>query len=385
MYSRFDEHHRVGLWEPDVVYVRGDGANLYDDEGRRYLDFLAGIAVASVGHGNARLAEAVARQAEKLIVCPQNLGNDTRAAFTSKLFEFIRPPLQRVFLSNSGAEANEAALKWARMATGRRRFVAMKRGFSGRTMGVLPLTFEPTYREPYAPHTVEVEFVTLNDADELRRAVTPDVAAVMLEPIQGESGINPATDDYLRLARELTTEAGAMLVFDEIQTGVGRTGTFLASERSGVSADIVTLAKGLAGGVPIGATLMTDEVARSMPKGGHGTTFGGNPLAAAAGLAVLEEIEERGLMARAVTLGSRLVDGLTALRSERVREVRGRGLMVGVELKEKAAPVIASLRQAGLLTISGGPNVIRLLPPLVITEADVDEAVGLFAEVLGAS
>src|SRR5690606_37350745 len=208
-----------------------------------------------------------------------------------------------------------------------------------------------------------VEFVALNAADELRRAVTDDVAAVLLEPIQGESGINPATDDYLRLARELTTEAGALLIFDEIQAGVGRTGTFLASEPSGVSADIVTLAKGLAGGVPIGATLMTDEVARTMPKGGHGTTFGGNPLAAAAGLAVLNEIEERGLMANAVAMGARLVDGLTALGSERIREVRGRGLMVGVELKEKAAPVIAALRHAGLLTISGGANVIRLLPP----------------------
>lgn len=385
MYSRFDEDHRAGLWEPDVVYVSGDGANLYDDEGRRYLDFLAGIAVASVGHGNVRLAAALARQAEKLIVCPQNLGNDTRAAFTARLFEYVKPPLQRVFLSNSGAEANEAALKWARMATGRRRFVAMKRGFSGRTMGVLPLTYEPAYREPYAPHTVEVEFVTLNDADELRRAVTDDVAAVLLEPIQGESGINPATDDFLRLAREVTSAAGALLVFDEIQSGVGRTGTFLASEPSGVSADIVTLAKGLAGGVPIGATLMTDAVAKTMPKGGHGTTFGGNPLAAAAGLAVLEEIESRGLMANAVTLGARLVDGLKALRSDRIREVRGRGLMIGVELKERAAPVIAALRHAGLLTIAGGPNVIRLLPPLVITEADVDEAVSLFAEVLGAS
>lgn len=385
MYSRFDEDHRAGLWEPDVVYVSGDGANLYDDEGRRYLDFLAGIAVASVGHGNVRLAAALARQAEKLIVCPQNLGNDTRAAFTARLFEYVKPPLQRVFLSNSGAEANEAALKWARMATGRRRFVAMKRGFSGRTMGVLPLTYEPAYREPYAPHTVEVEFVTLNDADQLRRAVTDDVAAVLLEPIQGESGINPATDDFLRLAREVTSAAGALLVFDEIQSGVGRTGTFLASEPSGVSADIVTLAKGLAGGVPIGATLMTDAVAKTMPKGGHGTTFGGNPLAAAAGLAVLEEIESRGLMANAVTLGARLVDGLKALRSDRIREVRGRGLMIGVELKEKAAPVIAALRHAGLLTIAGGPNVIRLLPPMVITEADVDEAVSLFAEVLGAS
>jgi len=379
-----DERHRSGLFDPDVVFVRGDGANLYDADGRRYLDFMAGIAVASVGHANPRLAAALAEQAQRLIVCPQNLGNDTRTALSDALFEYVRPPLQRVFYSNSGTEANEAALKWARVATGRRRFVAMKRGFSGRTMGVLPLTWEPAYREPYAPHTVEVEFVTLNDADELRRAVTDDVAAVLLEPIQGESGINPATDEYLALARRLTRDAGALLVFDEIQTGVGRTGTFLASEPSGVTPDIVTLAKGLAGGVPIGATLMTEEVARSMPRGGHGTTFGGNPLAAAAGLAVLTEIRERDLMANAARMGARLVAGLQAIGSDRVRHVRGRGLMVGVELKEKVAPFIGALRTAGLLTISGGPNVVRLLPPLIVGEGDVDEAVGLFAEVLAA-
>ena len=380
-----DERHRSGLFDPDVVFVSGEGANLYDADGRRYLDFMAGIAVASVGHGNARLADAVAEQARRLIVCPQNLGNDTRTAFTDTLFEFIKPPLQRVFYSNSGAEANEAALKWARAATGRSRFVSMKRGFSGRTMGVLPLTWEPAYREPFAPHTVEVEFVTLNDADALRRAVNEDTAAVLLEPIQGESGINPASDDYLNLARELTSAAGALLVLDEIQTGVGRTGTFLASEPSGVEPDIVTLAKGLAGGVPIGATVMTEAVARAMPRGGHGTTFGGNPLAAAAGLAVLSEIRERGLMANAKLMGERLVAGLTAIGSDRVRHVRGRGLMVGVELREKAAPVIAALRAAGLLTISGGPNVVRLLPPLTVGEAEINEATRLFAEVLTAS
>lgn len=377
-----DAVHRSGLFEPDVVFVSGEGARLYDADGRRYLDFMAGIAVASIGHGNPRLAAAVAEQASRLIVCPQNLGNDTRTRFVDVLFELVQPPLARVFLSNSGTEANEAALKWARMATGRRRFVAMTRGFSGRTMGVLPLTWEPHYREPYAPHTVEVEFVTLNDVDGLVRAVTKDVAAVLLESIQGESGINPASDEFLRAAREATTAAGALLVFDEIQTGVGRTGTFLASEPSGVSPDIVTLAKGLAGGVPIGATLMTNEVAAAMPKGGHGTTFGGNPLAAAAGLAVLTELRERNLMANASALGERLVAGVLALGSERVRDVRGRGLMVGVELREKVAPVIAQLRRAGLLTIAGGPNVIRLLPPLVIGEAEVDEAVGILGDVL---
>ena len=379
---RRDAVHRSGLWEPDAVFVRGDGAVLYDADGRAYLDFMAGIAVASVGHANERLAAAVAEQARRLIVCPQNLGNDTRTAFVDALFRFVQPPLERVFLANSGAEANEAALKWARAATGRRRFVAAKRGFSGRTMGVLPLTWEPSYREPFEPFGVQVDFVRYDDVDELEAAVTDETAAVLLEPIQGESGIHVASDAYLRRARDVTRERGALLILDEIQSGVGRTGMFLASEHAGVSADVVTLAKGLAGGVPIGAVLMTAEVAATMPKGGHGTTFGGNPLAAAAGLAVLQEIDERDLMARAAELGERLMQGLRALASERVREVRGRGLMVGVELKEKAAPVIRALKDEGVLTIAGGPTVIRLLPPLVVTPEQIDGVVARIGTVL---
>jgi LysW-gamma-L-lysine/LysW-L-ornithine aminotransferase len=377
-----DAVHRSGLWEPDVVYVRGDGALLYDAEGREYIDCMAGIAVASVGHANPRLARAVAEQAERLIVCPQNLGNDTRTAFVDRLFEHVRPPLQRVFFCNSGSEANEAALKWARAATGRRRFVAAKRGFSGRTLGVLPMTWEPKYREPFGPYGMEVTFVRYNDADELRAVVDESVAAVLLEPVQGEGGIHPAEPGYLEAAREVSADVGAMLVFDEIQCGVGRTGTFLASEAYGVAPDMVTLAKGLAGGVPIGALLMTESVAAGMPRGGHGSTFGGNPLASAAGLAVLDEIDERALMPRARSLGDRLMAGLRDVGGERVREVRGRGLMIGMELKEKAAPVIAALRRAGVLTIAGGATVIRFLPPLVIDEGQVDAVIGRVADVL---
>ena len=377
-----DAEHRSGLWEPDSVFVRGDGAVLVDADGREYLDCMAGIAVASVGHANARLARAVAEQAQRLIVCPQNLGNDTRTAFVDRLFTHVRPPLNRVFLCNSGSEANEAALKWARAATGRSRFVAAKRGFSGRTLGVLPMTWEPKYREPFGPFGMDVTFVRYNDVDELRAAVTEDVAAVLLEPVQGEGGIHPAEPAYLQAAREATAAVGAMLVFDEIQCGVGRTGTFLASEAYGVSPDMATLAKGLAGGVPIGALLMTDAVAASMPKGGHGTTFGGNPLASAAGLAVLEEIEERDLMEHARRMGERLMEGLRRAGGDRVREVRGRGLMIGLELKEKAAPVIAALKREGVLTIAGGATVVRFLPPLVISEAQVDEVVASAARAL---
>ena len=370
-----DAKHRSMLWEPDVVFVSGDGVRLLDAEGNEYLDCMAGIAVASLGHGNQRLADALAEQARKLIVAPQNVGNDTRTKFVSKLFEFVKPPLERVFLSNSGAEANEAALKWARAATGRTRFVALRNGFSGRSGGVLPLTWEPKYREPFAPYANEVEFVTLGDEAALQSAVDDRTAAVLLEPIQGESGIRPVPESFLKLARSLTREKGALLIFDEIQTGVGRTGTFLASEPSGVQPDMVTLAKGLGSGVPIGATLMTTEVAAAMPKGGHGTTFGGNPLAAAAGLVVLQEIEERKLLENATAMGQRLMDGLRAVGGSVVKEVRGRGLLIGVETAVPAGPVIAALRDAGVLTIAGGGETIRFLPPLIISAEEVDEVV----------
>lgn len=374
--------HAPGLWSPDVVFVRGEGARLFDADGRRYLDGMAGIAVASVGHGNARLADAIAAQARRLIVCPQNLGNDVRTAFVDKLFEHLPAPLSRVFLANSGAEVNEAALKWARAATGRRRVVAAKRGFAGRTLGALAMTWEAKYREPFEPLAVPVDYVRYDDLGELEAAVGDDTAMIWLEPVQGEGGVHPASAAYLRRARELADERGALLAFDEIQCGVGRTGRFLASEHAGVVPDLVTLAKGLAGGVPIGALVMTDAVAGAMPAGGHGTTFGGNPLAAAAGLAVLEEIEARDLMAHAERMGRRFREGIEALGSPRVREIRGLGLMLGVELKEKVAPVIAALRDEGLLLINAGASVIRFVPPLIITGDEVDEAVAAFGRVL---
>ncbi len=370
-----DAKHRSGLWEPDVVFVRGDGVLLYDADGNEYLDCMAGIAVASLGHGNERLADALAAQARKLNVAPQNIGNDTRTRFVTKLFEFIQPPLRRVFLSSSGAEANEAALKWARAATGRSRFVALRHGFSGRSGGVLPLTWEPAYREPFAPFGSEVQFLDVGDEAQAQAAINDNTAAVLLEPIQGESGIRPVPEQYLQLLRRLTQEAGALLIFDEIQTGVGRTGTFLASQATGVTADIVTLAKGLGNGFPIGATLMTSEVAAAMPKGGHGSTFGGNPLAAAAGLVVLQEIQERGLMANAEKMGERLMAGLREAGAGVVKEVRGRGLLIGVETSVPVGPVISALRAAGVLTIAGGGNTIRYLPPLIIQAEEVDEVV----------
>ena len=377
-----EARHSSGLWQPDLVLERGQGALIWDTDGNEYIDCLAGIAVASVGHGNARLAAAISEQAGRLVAFAQNIATEPRVAFTEKLFEFLPDTLNRVFLTNSGSEANEAALKWARVATGRTRFVAAVRGFSGRTLGSLALTWEKKYREPFQPLPYEPDFIPYNDIDRLDRAVTEETAGVFLEPIQGEGGIRPADKAFLESARQLTKERGALFIVDEIQTGVGRTGRFLAGDHYGIKGDMVTLAKGLGGGMPIGALVMTDDVAAAMPKGGHGTTFGGNALACAAGLAVLTEIEQRELMRHAGEVGAHFKSRLKALGSPLIREVRGMGLMLGVELKGKAAPYIKGLREHGVLTINAGSNVIRFVPPLVITREQVDEVVARFGRVL---
>ena len=381
-----DDQHNAGLWHPDIVFTHGDGVYIYDADGNRYLDCLAGIAVASVGHANERLTKAIAEQAGRLIICSQAHGNDKRAEFYEKLFAFIPEwtGLQRVFMANSGSEANEAALKWARAATGRPRFVSAKRGFSGRTLGVLALTWEKKYREPFEPLKYDNDFIKYNSVEELEAAVTEETAAVFLEPVQGEGGMYPAEAEFLEAARRICDERGALLILDEVQSGVGRTGKFLALEHYNVRPDMVTLAKGLGGGFPIGALLMSDEVAQKMPKGGHGTTFGGNALASAAAVAVLDEIKERGLLGHVGEVGTYFQDKLRALNSDKIREVRGKGLMIGVEMKEKVAPYIDALRDRGVMTINAGATVIRFVPPLIITKEQVDEVVRTLGEVLEA-
>ncbi|HZJ10358.1 MAG TPA: aminotransferase class III-fold pyridoxal phosphate-dependent enzyme [Trueperaceae bacterium] len=376
--------HGSTLFEPSLVFERGSGALLYDHLGHEYIDCAAGIGVASLGHGHQGLTAAIARQAAALMVCPPSYGNGVRAEFVSRLSELAGEPLTRVFLSNSGTEANEAAIKWARVATGRRKLIAAKRGFAGRSHGSLALTWNAAYRRPFEPLDGDVSFVSFDDVDELAAAVDDDTAAVVLEVVQGEAGVHPASGEFLTQARRLTAQHGALLVLDEVQSGVGRTGNFLAAHAYDVKADIVTLAKGLAGGVPIGATLMSDAVAMAMPKGGHGSTFGGNPLACAAGLVVLDELTSGGLLEHSQVLGERLRRGLEAIGSDRVRAVRGVGLMIGVELRARAAPVIAGLRRRGVLTVGAGSTVVRFLPPLVITAEQVDEVIDRVALELAA-
>jgi len=367
----------------DLLLVRGQGARVWDAEGHEYIDCVGGYGVANLGHANPEVVAAIKKQAETLLSTPQTLPTPMRGEFYRTLVSLLPPELNRVFPTNSGTEANEAAIKFAWAHTKRRKLVAAMRGFSGRTLGSLSVTWEPKYREPFMPLLGPVEFIPYNDVEALRRAVDEETAAVILEPVQGEGGVRPATPEFLQAAREVTWEKGALLILDEIQTGMGRTGRRFAFEHYGVVPDILTLAKALGGGVPIGAAVMREEVARSMPKGGHGTTFGGNPLAMAAGVAALRYLERTRLWERAAELGPWFMEKLREIPSPKVREVRGLGLMVGLELKEKAAPYIERLeKEHRVLTLQAGPTVIRFLPPLVIEKADLERVVEAVRAVL---
>ena len=379
-----EKQHDSGVYNKhDVVIVRGKGAHVWDSEGNEYIDCVGGYGVANLGHSNPAVVEAVKKQAETLMVLPQTLPNDKRAEFYAALTGILPKELRRVFPCNSGTEANEAAIKFAMMATGKRKFVAAMRGFSGRTLGSVALTYEPKYREPFGPYGHEVVFVPYNNVEALREAVDTNTAAVFLEPVQGEGGVRPATLEILQAARQVTQERGALLILDEIQTGMGRTGKRWGFEHFGVVPDIVTMAKALGGGVPIGAAVMTEAVANAMPKGGHGGTFGGNPLAMAAGVAAIRYLEDTRLWERAAELGPWFMEELRQIDSPKVREVRGLGLMVGMELKEKSAPYITQLeREHHVLTLAAGPTVIRFLPPLVISKEDLERVVEAVRSVL---
>ncbi|RJF71254.1 MULTISPECIES: aspartate aminotransferase family protein [Deinococcus] len=368
-----------------VVMVRGQGATVWDEQGRSYIDCVVGYGVATLGHSHPDVVKAVQEQAAKLMVMPQSMPNDKRAEFLQELVGVLPQGLERVFLCNSGTEAMEAAKKFAITGTGRSRFVSMKRGFSGRSLGALAFTWEPKYREPFgdAVDNKHVDFITYGDIEQLRQAVTEETAAVIMEPVQGEGGVRPASIEFLQEARRITKEKGALLILDEIQTGFCRTGKMFACEHSGVIPDGMTLAKAMAGGVPIGAFAMTQEVAQKMPGGGHGTTFGGNPLSMAAGTAAIRAMKREGLAEQAREKGAYMMDKLRAIGSSKIREVRGLGLMIGVELKEKSAPYIHALEHdEGVLTLAATPLVVRFLPPATITKEQIDQVVAAFERVL---
>jgi acetylornithine aminotransferase len=369
---------------PVLTLVRGEGATVWDDQGRSYVDLVAGIAVNALGHAHPAVVEAVSRQVATLGHTSNLVATEPALRLAERLLALAgRPGGGRVFFSNSGAEANEAAFKLARR-TGRGTVVSAEGGFHGRTMGALALTGQPAKRAPFEPLPDGVTFVPYGDVTALASAVGAHTAAVLLEPVQGEAGVVVPPAGYLRAAREVTRRHGALLVLDEVQTGIGRTGAWFAHQHeAGVDPDVVTLAKGLGGGLPIGALLAFGAAAELIQPGQHGSTFGGNPVSCAAALAVLDTIEAEDLLTRATVLGERLRDGVAAAGHPLVAGVRGAGLMLAVELdRPVAAAAEAAARDAGFLVNAVGPSTIRLVPPLVLTDEQADAFVAALPGVL---
>ena len=410
-----------------LAIVRGQGAHVWDADGNEYIDCVGGQGAANLGHAHPAIVKAVSEQAARLISCPEIFYNDQRARLLARLVEVAPVGLERAFLCNSGAEAIEAALKFARLSTGRAGVVAAMRGFHGRTMGALSATWSPQYREPFEPLLPGFSHVPFNDLAALERAVGAGTAAVLLEAVQGEGGVHPAHPEFLLGAQALCRERGALLIVDEIQTGYGRTGRLFACQHYGIEPDLLAVAKSMAGGLPMGACLIGPRVGPIRPMT-HGSTFGGNPLACAAALATLDVMqrtsppgplsfdqaqdksyEERGRAAplpspgepvlssskeglgvgvgetlpeRAARLGDYLLDRLRRIESPLIREVRGLGLMVGVELKVKVTPILQALQALGVLALPAGGTVLRLLPPLVIEQADLERVVTVIEKVL---
>ena len=358
----------------DAVFVRGEGCWLIDSQGRRYLDLSSAQGVAMLGHCHPRVTDAVAHQAQTLMLCPNYLYNDVRAEFAQALIGVLPPHLRHVFLANSGAEAVDGALKFARLATGRAAFVATTKGFHGRTIGALSVTWEPKYREGFHP-LLETTHVPFNNVGALQAAVSDSTAAVIVEPVQGESGVNIGTPEFLHAAQRICRERGALLILDEIQTGFGRTGRWFGLEHAGLEPDIICMAKGLGGGFPMGALAYTRAVHDVLSPGAHGSTFGGSPLACAAGRAALGVYRDEQLIERSAALGERMLRSLrTALDGVAlVRDIRGLGLMIAIELRTKVAPLLKALMlDHRVIALPAGPTVLRLLPPLVITDAEID-------------
>ncbi|MCP4186320.1 MAG: acetylornithine/succinylornithine family transaminase [Gammaproteobacteria bacterium] len=380
-YKALEEEFAPTLYpKRDLVAVRGEGALLFDENDNAYIDCAAGIGVASLGHSHPKLVEAIQQQAAKLITCPNILYNDVRSELLKKLVEVTPVNLTQAYLCNSGTEANEAALKFARLHTGRPNFVTAMRGFHGRTMGSVSATFTKKYREAFEPLIPGFSYVPLNKIEKLETAVDDNTAAVMLELVQGEGGVNPIQADYIAAARELCRQRGALLIIDEIQTGFCRTGKFFACEHFDLQPDIMTIAKAMAGGVPIGATMLNADI--QINPGLHGTTFGGNPLACAAALAAIEVYQNEDMAARAAELGEYFETELTRKELSQVRAIRRLGLMIGIELKQKVQEKLSYLLEHRIVALPAGANVIRMLPPLVIDKEQIDRVVEVLHDCL---
>jgi acetylornithine/LysW-gamma-L-lysine aminotransferase len=363
-----------GLYQRFPVTIeKGVGAHVWDVDGKEYIDCMGGYGVAIVGHQNKRVVKAIKEQVDKIITVHSSLYNKTREEFLKTLIGLAPKGLTQVHLNNSGAEAIEAAIKFARKFTGKKGMVAMKGSYHGKSLGALSLTFNPKYKKAFEPLVEKVSFASFGDIESLRSTIDEDTAFVILEPIQGESGINVAPDGFLQEVRKVCDEKGILLIFDEIQAGLGRTGRLWACDHWNTAPDILCLAKGIAGGVPMGATLVRPDILASMSKGEHSSTFGGNPLSCAAGIATLQALTQDGLIENSEKMGKLFREGLEKLKEKHsmIREIRGKGLMIGVELKFEVKDILMNLMKEGILMLYSGRNILRILPPLVISKEDI--------------
>lgn len=378
--KRLEKAHIMSTYKRhDLLLERGQGCYVFDKEGKKYLDFVGGIATCTVGHANPDITKAITQQAQKLISVSNLYYSEPQielARILSKL-----SGLKKAFFSHSGTEANETAIKLAKKVSGKTEFIAFENGFHGRTTGSLALTWQWKYREPFMPLAPDVKFAKYSDINSLEALMSDKTAAVVIEPIQGEAGIIVPEPGFLKAVRKLCTERGVLMIVDEVQTGVGRTGTFFAYQQEDIMPDIVTIAKGLANGLPIGVCLSDYE----LEQGEHGSTLGGNSLSAAAALATIAYIERHKLMEHAKEVSVYLMDRLRELQTNitEIRTIRGRGLMIGIELQEpKAARIVERSMQLGLLCNAPTTSVIRLLPPLIVTKAQVDEFIKILSEAM---
>jgi len=380
-YKALIQQYEVDVYpRRDVTLVKGENAKVWDDQGNEYIDLASGISVANVGHCNPKVVEAITKQANTLITCANTFYNDAKAIFLEKLFSVAPKNLTKAFLANSGTEAIEAAIKFARANTKKTKFIAAMKGFHGRTYGALSATYKKEYRDIFEPLVPGFSFVPYNNFEKLSEAVDEDTAGIILELVQGEGGINIGQKEYFQKVRELCNEKNILLIIDEIQTGFCRTGTMFAIEQYGIDADMMTVAKSIAGGFPMGALLCSEKI--QIEKGKHGSTFGGNPLACAAGTASIDFMLENKLWEQAAEKGKYFKEKLSSFTLSKVREIRVIGLMIGIELKDKSQPVIVELLERKVLSLPAGTTVLRLLPPLTISYEELDKAINILAEVL---
>jgi len=367
-----------------VTIEKGKGSHVWDVDGKEYIDCMGGYGVALVGHQNERVVKAIKEQVDKIITVHSSMYNKTREEFLKTLIGLAPKNLTQVHLNNRGAEAVEAAMKFARKFTGKKGMVAMKGSYHGKSFGALSLTFNPKYRKAFEPLVEKVSFASYGNIESLREVVDDDTAFIILEPIQGESGIIVPPDGFLQDVRTLCNEKGILLIFDEIQSGLGRTGRLWACEHWNTSPDIMCLAKGIAGGVPMGATLVRPDILAAISKGEHSSTFGGNPLACAAGIAALKALTEDGLVENSEKMGKFFREGLEKLKEKHsiIREIRGKGLMIAVEIKFEIRDILMNLIKEGILMLYSGRNVLRILPPLVISEEDITKVLQSLDSVL---